>query len=331
MMSIDTIGNHYLLLLKTLVQSDLVMSLKFDIKNDTFPTHIIIIDFKNLDRIYCYIVLELIAIKSCIMVPFLDYTTVFKPHIIIFQIFGFWKPQGGMKFKKIYSLMKYLNFMISISFSISEFSFMYLNRTNIDEITSIMFFAISLLLNLTRLLVLYKNMDRLQVMLADFNQPLFRVKNVKQYKMAKKSLKFAAIYFYTCLFLGSATILFTAFVPFFGEERVQYETGAYPFDWRVSPNYELLYIYQFFVMAMNSLTCLNQDALYATLTTQVGIQCDLLCDILNNLESYEVSDGLLHEIDDDIKPTKRENTDTFSEKMTENLVVCVKYHKQVLQ
>lgn len=262
------------------------------------------------------------------MIPVCDYTTCFTPHIIIFGMFGFWKPLEKMRWKKIYSFYKYVMLVIWIVFIISEIIYMVINKNNIDEFTATLFLAILLTLILIKMLVLYQNMDRLQLLIADLNRPIFQVKNMKQYHIAQK---LANNYFYLCLFCGSSTDLFWSLAPFLGKNRITFEKRWYPFDWHITPNYQLLYAFQAFVCIMNTLLCLNQDAFYPTLTTQISLQCDLLCDNLYNLDSYQDKDGLLFEIRHEDKIAMKTNKIIFSMQMTKNIKICIMHHKQILK
>lgn len=260
-----------------------------------------------------------------------DYTTCFTPHIVIFGMFGFWKPQKNIKFAKVYIFYKYIMLFIWIVFIVSEVIYMVLNRTDIDEFTATLFLAILLTLILIKMLVLYQNMDRLQAFIADLNRPLFQAKNVKQRHIAEAAQNHASNYFYLCLFSGSTTDVFWCLAPFLGKHRTTFEKGWYPFEWNISPNYELLFTYQAFVCIMNTLLCLNQDAFYATLTTQISLQCDLLCDTLHNLDCYQDKDGLLFEVASEVKLAMKSNKDSFSSQMTKNLKICITHHKQILK
>lgn len=265
------------------------------------------------------------------MIPVCDYTSCFTHHIAIFGMFGFWKPQKKMKFEIMYNFYKYVMLVIWIVFIVSEIIYMVINRTNIDEFTATLFLAILLTLILIKMLVLYQNMDSIQSMIADLNRPLFQVKNMKQYHIAEAALKLASNYFYLCLFFGSSTDVFWCLAPFLGKNRTTFEKGWYPFDWHVSPNYEFLYVYQAFVCIMNTLLCLNQDAFYATLTTQISLQCELLCDTLHNLDSYQDKDGLLFEVGMKDKIAMKRNKEKFSTQMTRNIKICITHHRQILK
>lgn len=264
------------------------------------------------------------------MIPICDYRTSFTHHILIYKIFGFWTPPK-MKFKKMYTLYRYVCLVTWVLFLISQIVYMILNRTDIDEITATLFVTLTFSLILIKMLVLYRNMDRIQLIITNLQRPLFQIKSQKQCYIVERAQKLALHYFYLCLFFGSATDVFWSLAPFLGDQRTTYEKGWYPFDWRVSPHYEIFYAFQGFTCIMNTFLCLNQDSFYATLTTQVCLQCELLCDTLKNLDSYQAENGFLTEISEEEKIILTKSAASFSTSMTENLVVCVNRHRHILQ
>ena len=63
----------------------------------------------------------------------------------------------------------------------------------------------------------------------------------------------------------------------------------YPYETKISPNYELTYIYQVVSIAMLAATNLNMDTLMAALMMYVAIQCDFLSDNVKHVKNNEDS------------------------------------------
>lgn len=260
-----------------------------------------------------------------------DYTSFFNHHIIIYKSFGFWKTRDEMKCKKLYSIYKNICILISCVFLLSQIIYMVIHRADIDEFISTIFVTITFSIILIKMLVLYQNMDRIESIIDNLKRPLFQIKNIKQYNIAKEAKSLAVKYFYVCVFFGTSTDIFWSITPFLGETKTTYEKGWYPYDLHKSLNYKIFYLFQGFSCIMNTFLCLNQGTFYATLAVQVGVQCDLLCDTLNNLESYQVQNNILFEIEEPEKLAITSNKEVFSTEMSKNLIVCILHHKEILE
>lgn len=264
-------------------------------------------------------------------VPIFNYTSCFIHHVRIYKIFGFWKPDKDMKWKSLYNLYTCMCVVIWVLFLLSQILYMITNRANVDEITATLYVTVTFGVNLIKMITIYNNMDYLKASLSNSNGPVFKVKTIKQYVIAKNAKKLGNRYFYLCLYFGSQTDLFFACIPIFLEERTTFAKGWFPFDWRISPYYELTYFFQAFAFVLNTFICLNLDSFYASMAIQVGLQCDLLGDTLSHLEDFYADNGLLYRQNKATKFLLKADAEKYSREMTKNLIVCIYHHKTILE
>ncbi|RZC36703.1 7tm 6 domain containing protein, partial [Asbolus verrucosus] len=76
----------------------------------------------------------------------------------------------------------------------------------------------------------------------------------------------------------------------------------YPYDTKISPLYEITYLYQIIGIWFLTVGAVNMDTLIAALMMYIATQCDILCDDLKNLH---------HDFD-------------------RKLINCVKHHREIV-
>lgn len=122
--------------------------------------------------------------------------------------------------------------------------------------------------------------------LIDFVQETeFVPKNQKEKDLAEGSLNFHRTVKYVLLIICTAAIFASMAIPIFSnQERKLLFSAWYPFDLAPLPVYILVYLHQiiadFYISYMN----VYIDIIVAGFTTFVGIQCDLLCNNLTNMD-----------------------------------------------
>ncbi|CAH1109475.1 unnamed protein product [Psylliodes chrysocephalus] len=202
------------------------------------------------------------------------------------------------------------------------------NLDNVDELMAVSYLAGPFIVNLFKMLTIYKNMDRIKVLMRKLNDPLFQPNSKKQFEIAMKTKKFHRNFFYLCLYLGVQTYLCFMILPFLREKKTIPTQGWFPFEYDHSPNYEAVYLFQNCVVLWNDIICLNLDTFSSGLLMQISMQCDYLCNSLNNLSSYRAKDGILI-IKEDAGFKMRMASSEFSQAMMENLIICIQHHKKI--
>ncbi|CAG9817456.1 unnamed protein product [Phaedon cochleariae] len=191
-----------------------------------------------------------------------------------------------MKYKKLYNFYTFLCTTIWTTFLISQFIYIFGSFDNIDELTDVSYVAMTCTIDLIKMLAIYKNMDLIKSLLKKMNKPLFQPKCEEHYVLAMSVKKFHKTLFYFCLYIGLQTYIFFSAIPFLRVGLVPLTQGWFPVDFRYSPNYEIIYIFQNVVILWNTLIFLNLDTFTSGLMMQVGLQCDYLCVTLNSLHKF---------------------------------------------
>ena len=117
---------------------------------------------------------------------------------------------------------------------------------------------------------------------------LFQPRTLEQRRLVQPGLdswKMTYTIFYVPVI---ATLILWAVFPIvdgsFREYRLPF-SAWYPYNTKVSPFYELTYVYQIVSIWFLSITNFNMDTLIAALMMYIGTQCDILSDDVKNLGS----------------------------------------------
>ncbi|XP_015838678.1 odorant receptor Or1 isoform X2 [Tribolium castaneum] len=179
---------------------------------------------------------------------------------------------------------------------------------DLNTLTGVIFVALTCLVAILKSLLFIFNMRRLKkLLLVDIRQKLFKPRNRQQVVMVQSRVNFWKKIYFMFTGMGVATMFFWALFPIMDgtvkEHRLPF-LAWYPFSVNKSPFYEITYIYQivsvFFIVIVN----MNSDMLLVALMNILGVQCDLLCDNLKNIQ--------------------------FRERINEEFLRCVNHHMQIL-
>lgn len=175
------------------------------------------------------------------------------------------------------------------------------------------------------------NMDLIKELMPKLNQPLFQIKSKKHLKLAKSMEQSNKSLFRICLYFGLQTYIFFSAIPFLSSKKIMLTEGWFPFDWTVSPYYELVYVFQNLVALWNVLICLNMDTFTSGLLMFVGLQCDFLCLVLNAMDDFRFSDGDVTKVffGDGCYFMDVKDRRDFSTKMCRQLAMCIEHYKEI--
>ncbi|XP_023313097.1 odorant receptor 30a-like [Anoplophora glabripennis] len=260
-----------------------------------------------------------------------DFSSYFRPSIIILKILGFWRPERNMKFKGIYNCYTALCSLIWVQFLLSQIIYIINNRNDVQEVTAVLSVTVTFTINLIQMMFFYKNTNYLKILIKEMNRPLFQVKCQKHYHIAKNTERMYKLMFKSCLYLAILTDALVTVVPLMGKEKKSSIKGWFPYDYTKPLYFILTYIFQKLVFIWNTFICLNTAMTIIGLLTQFGLQCDLLCCTLDSLDDFYTEGNVLYEIslEDKLKLTK--DRERFSIEMTKNLVICVEHHRQIIR
>lgn len=174
-------------------------------------------------------------------------------------------------------------------------------------------------------------MDRFKELLPKLQQQLFQIRSEKHLELAQSMEQFNKMLLRVYLYFGLQTYIFFSAVPFLKPEKSILTKAWFPFDWTVSPYYEIVYVFQNAVSFWNVMVCLNMDALFNGLLIFIGLQCDFLCLTLNDMGVFKSEDGDVKKIDVEKGCffIEVKNRARFSRKMCQKLIVCIEHYNEI--
>ncbi|KAG5893466.1 hypothetical protein JTB14_031244 [Gonioctena quinquepunctata] len=259
----------------------------------------------------------------------IDYTKFFSTNILTFKVMGFWKPDENMPFKVLYNLYTIWCSAIWILFVMSQIAYIIDSFDGIGELTAVLYTAVTFTIDLIKIIAIYRNMDAIKGWLKKLNQPLLQPKCMTHSLMARKTKEFHTKLFSVCFYLGIQTYLFFSLIPLLQHGTTTLTQGWFPFDWRKSPNYGIVYVFQNSVALWNTILALNLDTFSAGLLSQISLQCDFLVVTLNSLDAFYTDLGLLKKSDKMSAKWLKKNPQKFSLMMTNNLIACIEHYRKI--
>ncbi|KAG5899378.1 hypothetical protein JTB14_036867 [Gonioctena quinquepunctata] len=133
---------------------------------------------------------------------------------------------------------------------------------------------------------IFKNRREFQILVETLNDEVFQPRNMQQKIMTESSLNFYKNVKTTLLAMCTTAVISSMTTPLLhkkNDENLPFASW-YPFDVKSSPVYELVYIHQcvsdFYISYVN----IYVDIMISGFTTFIGLQCDMLCEELCNME-----------------------------------------------
>uniref|UniRef100_A0A6P7GW78 Uncharacterized protein LOC114343658 n=1 Tax=Diabrotica virgifera virgifera TaxID=50390 RepID=A0A6P7GW78_DIAVI len=232
-----------------------------------------------------------------------------------------------MRYKTVYEIYSFICNMCFVLFLLSQFIYMYQNIDDVDKIMSVFYLAGPFIVNMFKMLAVYRKFDEIKILMKKLNNTVFQPKCEQHLEIAFNQKKFHKIFFHLCLYLGLQTYLLFYLCFFLNDDMVTPAQGWFPFDYTRSPYFEMVYIFQNAVILWNTVNIVNVDVFCAAFMMQIGMQCDYLCTTLNNLNLFRVKNGTLTQMDK--QDVVKENDACFSSVMLENLIVCIQHHRDI--
>lgn len=211
----------------------------------------------------------------------------YKNDFEIFRLIGGWLIPKETKHKKLW--MVYLFTVIVVfGFLVNGVQVLHIFEiTNLVEMVTTGFITTIALMGSIKAFFVFKNREDLLLLVNSMKAEIFLPRNRIEEKIALKSLNFHKKVKYVSVVLCTAAILASMLTPIF-----KYSKGGlifqawYPFDITPQPLYVLVFMHQaiadFYLSYMN----VYLDLVVAGFTTFVGMQCDILCHKLENMEEY---------------------------------------------
>ncbi|RZC35671.1 7tm 6 domain containing protein [Asbolus verrucosus] len=238
-----------------------------------------------------------------------EWRQLITTNILKLKIIGLW-PEGESYKPNLYTLWATISLTIFIC---GHNFFQALNIIfNLDDLQTLMatsFVTLSTLIAIMKAYYVIRNMEILKKLMETLNSDLFQPKNAKQITMIQPSLKFWKINYVMCWTMACGAIFFWSTYPILDNSVKEYRLpflAWYPYDTKISPYYEITYIYQILGIIFVAITAISVDTLIAALNVYIGAQFDILCDDIKHL--YDIL------------------TDT-----NKKLLNCISHHREILK
>ncbi|KAJ3663642.1 hypothetical protein Zmor_007883 [Zophobas morio] len=221
-----------------------------------------------------------------------------RTNLFVLRMLGLW-PKDNDKYE--FNLYLFYALVVICFFAVFH------TLTQAMRITS------SLLTELLGLLKIYfftRNIQIVKQLLTTLDRKSFQPRTVQQKVLIEKDLKLWTQMYFTLSLCGIGALLFWVIFPIldgsYREGQLPF-IAWYPFDFEVTPVYQITYIYQILSTSIVAISTINIDTLIAATNLFAGAQFDILCDNLKNLNLGE----------DDSKYKGK-------------LKICFQHHQQIL-
>ncbi|KAJ3663422.1 hypothetical protein Zmor_007685 [Zophobas morio] len=238
-----------------------------------------------------------------------DWKLTIKRNIIMLKIAGLW-PAGDETYKfnlyTLYAIVSILTFVYGHNF-FQSFNIIYI-LDDLEALTATIFVSLTEMLAILKSYYLIQNMKILKQLMVTLNGEMFQPKNLRQKDIVEPSLNSWKMVYTVFSSMTMGAIFFWATFPFLDKSVQEHRLpflAWYPWNSKISPFYEMTYVYQMASVCFICIVNLNIDTLIAALNMYIGAQCDILCDDLRHI----------HEFAD----------------VNARLISCVQHHKAILR
>ncbi|XP_056644738.1 uncharacterized protein LOC130450387 [Diorhabda sublineata] len=260
----------------------------------------------------------------------INFKDIVQANAIALELCAFMVPDFKGICDRIWYGMRFILYVVGI-YGTQLFSeiinFLYL-QGSIIEIASASFLFLTHLVQVLKVIYLYKHSSRIKLLIKSINRPAFQPKSEKQKNILEGYIRKSKIVSYGFWGACVCTCTFWATYPFTEEELRLPLAGWFPFCVTTSPNFELAFIYQFIASTLNGLSNISIDTMMSGLIMVVCAQLSILNDSFMNIRHFaELEVG--HEFRDD--NGRNEISPRLQDTMNRKLAECVVHHKCILE
>ncbi|XP_063925983.1 odorant receptor 82a-like [Zophobas morio] len=240
-----------------------------------------------------------------------DWRLTIRANIFTLRMMGLW-PKHNKKYE--FNLYLLYAFVVIFFFAVVHILTLAINvffiYNNFDALMKTTYILVTELLSLVKIYFFTKNIQIVKQLLTMLDKKPFQPRTVKQKVLIEKDLKLWT-QMYSMLWVSCiAALLFWAIFPIldgsYREGQLPF-LAWYPFDFGVTPMYQITYVYQILSTSVVAMCTSNIDTFLAALNLFAGAQFDVLCDNLKQLNLCE----------DDSKSK-------------EDLKICFQHHREIL-
>ncbi|RZC41655.1 7tm 6 and/or Imm37 domain containing protein [Asbolus verrucosus] len=240
-----------------------------------------------------------------------DWKLSIRRNLQVLNIVGLWPELDGNFKSNLYTLYSTTTLAVFIYghnfFQTINVFFIY---PDLEAISGTIFVTLSEMLTMVKSYYMLQNMNILKQLMTTINNDIFQPKNTMQKNFIESSLNFWKKVGMLLWTMSGGAIFFWSTYPILDnsikESRLPF-LAWYPYDTKISPYYEITYIYQIISVTVIASATLSIDMLIAALNVFTGAQFDILCDDLRHLH------------------------DDISLDFNAKLINCVKHHKEILK
>ncbi|RZC35812.1 7tm 6 domain containing protein, partial [Asbolus verrucosus] len=241
-----------------------------------------------------------------------DWTVTIRLNIFILKLVGLW-PKGNESYKfNFYTLYAIISITLFVyGHNITQTLNILFVLNDLEALTGTIVISLTLSLAIIKTYCIIRNMPTLKKLMIILNSGIFQPKSIHQKNLVKSNLKEWKMFYMVFLIITWNTVLFYITFPIFDKSIKEYRLPLmawYPYDTKISPSYEITYIYQIMGTFFVAMSNINIDTLIAALNMYVGAQCDILCDNLRNLRN-----------------------EPFPDDIDEEFMNCINHHKKIVK
>ena len=241
-----------------------------------------------------------------------DWNFTIRTNIFVLRMLGLW-PKHTNKYEfnlyLLYALIVICFFAVLHTLTQAINVFFIFN--NFDALMRTTYILLTLLLDLLKICFFTQNIQTVKQLLETLDRKSFQPRTVKQKLLIEKDLNLWTQMYWMLTWCCIGALLFWAIFPIldgsYREGRLPF-IAWYPFDFGVTPLYQITYVYQILGISVLAMSTINIDTLMAATNLFAGAQFDILCDNLKNLHLGE----------DDSK-------------CKEKLKICFQHHREILR
>ncbi|KAJ3663329.1 hypothetical protein Zmor_007620 [Zophobas morio] len=231
----------------------------------------------------------------------LNFKRTIRTNILILKLMGLWPEDDNTYTLNLYTMYAFITIVVIMGghnfFQIINICFVY---KDLEALATTIFITSTEVLVLVKVYFFTQNIGRLKNLLSLLKKDVFQPRNEKQMELIEPTLDFWKNVHRSFMFIAVSTIV----VQSVNKNQLPF-AAWYPYDYTVTPFYELTYSYQVIGMWYIAISNVNIGTLFYALLTYIVVQCDILCDDCKNLTNERSS---------------------FSQR----LVSCLKHHKEIL-
>ena len=234
-----------------------------------------------------------------------DWKTSLTVTLCILKCIGLWPEKFyTCNFYTLYAI--FVAIVIVAGHNLSQIINIFFVYTDLEALTATIFVLTTNILATIKMCLFVRNLKVIKQLFAVLDRDQFQPKSAHQRNLLQPSLKFWKVSFVVFHTVVALNVTLWSISPLTNEEQKLPFLAWYPFNIDISPNYNIVYMYQvtgiWYVTSAN----ISLDTMTYAFFMYTWSQCDILCDDLSNLDG---------------------TVDEFKKKLEE----CVNHHKEIVR